>query len=240
MADPNMTGIMVDDLTTGRRPLGSLGSVVEAQTVNGVTSLIGAGGTIEGLDVNLIPRSGALADLRLAAGFDGELSVATDCAAILKHNGVANGAVVVTCRRLEVARKGVAFANTLVSGTPLIPDLEGVVTGYSDYSTQYGATGFTVPAWANRASVEAWCIFPANATGIRSITTLFNQAFTTDKSVTVATNAAASGTTTVMLNSPSVIVSPGMDIELQLNQTSGGDLTPIANSIFLKVSFWAA
>jgi hypothetical protein len=41
MSDPNLRGIMVDDLRTGRRPIGS---VVEAETdVNGVTSLVVGG-----------------------------------------------------------------------------------------------------------------------------------------------------------------------------------------------------
>jgi hypothetical protein len=40
MSDPNLRGIMVDDLRTGRRPIGS---VVEAQTVNDVTTLYANG-----------------------------------------------------------------------------------------------------------------------------------------------------------------------------------------------------
>ena len=46
MSDPNLRGLMVDDLTTGRRPLGSRGGVAEYATdANGNTVLLGADGT---------------------------------------------------------------------------------------------------------------------------------------------------------------------------------------------------
>lgn len=188
---------------------------------------------------NINLRRNTLAALLALDGGLGEISTASDWDAIVLHSGVANEAVIVACRPREAAHKAVAYANTIVSGTPLIPDLSGTVSGYSDYTLDnIDSTGFLVPAGANRMSVDAYCIYPANATGIRELAVLINGATPADRVMRSSQNAAASGTTTVSLSKASVIVAAGENIQLQLNQTSGGDLTPIGNSIFLGVRFW--
>lgn len=146
--------------------------VYSQANLDGSTSLVGAGGdpllTVEEPSKNIIAnvnhRTGTLSSLLTLDGGVGEISVATDYDAIVRHNGVSGQAIAFFNPFVEIYQSpSLTTSATAGALTGLnCKDLESV----NGIGTTTDPSGNIIkPSWANFITVTGQFAFAGNATG---------------------------------------------------------------------------